>query len=59
MTNLPGPLVGLSSFKTAFAAHDADIIHDVPVLPETTLGPEDPDDEILPAGRPRLRAIFI
>jgi UDP-2,3-diacylglucosamine pyrophosphatase LpxH len=56
MTNTDGLLTAAAMFKTSHAAFDGTLPQ---VLPESMLGSEDPDDDILPAGRQRLRAVFI
>jgi len=59
MTTAPAPISGVPLFRKNFAEPDGDLNHILPVLHEEALVSEDSDDERSPAGRPRLRAIFI
>jgi UDP-2,3-diacylglucosamine pyrophosphatase LpxH len=56
MTKTDGLLTAAAMFKTSHAALDATLPQ---VLPESVQGQDDQDDDILPAGRQRLRAVFI
>jgi UDP-2,3-diacylglucosamine pyrophosphatase LpxH len=56
MTNSDGLLTAAAMFKTSHAAFDGTLPQ---VFPESVQWADDQDDDILPAGRQRLRAVFI
>jgi len=56
MTKTDGLLTAAAMFKTSYAGFDGTLPQ---VLPESVQGSDDQDDDILPAGRQRLRAVFI
>ena len=56
MTKTDGLLTAAAMFKTSYAALDGTLPQ---FFPESVQGSDDQDDDILPAGRQRLRAVFI
>jgi UDP-2,3-diacylglucosamine pyrophosphatase LpxH len=56
MIKTDGLLTAAVMFKTSHAAFDGTLPQ---VLPESVQGSDDQDDDVLPAGRQRLRAVFI
>ncbi|MDP4623453.1 MAG: hypothetical protein NWS85_11220, partial [Hydrogenophaga sp.] len=63
MTKLSQPVLASALFKTAHAGLDETLAQGWPQGHSLTLPgpqePEDSDEDILPAGRQRLRAVFI
>jgi UDP-2,3-diacylglucosamine pyrophosphatase LpxH len=56
MIKTDGLLTAAAMFKTSYAGFDGTLPQ---VSPESVQGSDDQDDDILPAGRQRLRAVFI